>query len=138
MAESITYPVPAPAAAITTNTNITTSEADLLTVSDFKYFQKSQITCYYQVTLNSATQVKFRYYFTPDGSTWYRLPAKNVSSGLLSDIPTIIDSTSPTTSGKIQTMEDIPLSGCLGFKITGQAVTNTAQLNNLSIFVRDN
>ncbi len=138
MTDAITYPVPAPAAAIITNTNITTSEATLVTVSDYKYFQKSQVTLYYQVTLNSATQVKFRYYFTPDNVTWYRVPAKNISSGLLADIPTVIDSTSPTESGKIQTMEDFGISGALGFKVTGQAVTDTAQLNNLSVFVRDN
>ena len=57
MAESITYPIPAPAVAINTDTNITTTEADLVTVTDLKYFQKSQVSAYYQVTLNSATQV---------------------------------------------------------------------------------
>lgn len=138
MTDAITYPVPSPAAAITTNTNITTSEATLITLTDYKFFQKSQITLYYQVTLNSATQVKFRYYFSPDGVTWYRVPAKNISSGLLSDIPTVIDSTSPTEGGKIQTLEDFGISGALAFKVTGQAVTATAQLNNLSVFVRDN
>jgi len=137
MSEKISYNLPGPAGAVTALT-VTTTEADALVITDYKFPEKSQLTVYYKVTLGSATSVKFRYYFSPDGTTWYRAPIKNESTGLLADIPTVVDATSPTTSGAIQTMEDLGLSGCLAFKITAQSVAASATLNVLSAFVRDN
>ena len=137
--EKISYNVGIIAGAVTTDTTILTSETTLLTITDQKYFEKSQLTAYYDIVLGSATQVKIRYYLTPDsGSTWYQVPIKNTATGLLSDIPTLVDSTSPTQTSDIRVIEDLPFSGAFQLKITGIASGANATLKKLYVIGRDN
>ncbi len=124
-----------------TSGTITTSEADLFTVTDGTYFAKSQLTIYYDIT--TAVQVKLRYYFSHDGgTTWYPIAIKDLVTniGYLKDTPSIID---PNTSysyssGKFRLIEDIPVSGHMGFKVTAQTASSTATINKVTAFLRDN
>ncbi len=121
---------------------LSASETTLLTITDIKMVQKSQLTVYFDVTLGSATQVNVKYYFSPNAQeaspTWFQVPIKDTSSGILSNIPSVIDSTSPSQSTNIRTVEDLQMSGSYGLKITGQAVTANATLNSIYVVGRDN
>lgn len=126
-------------ASLSTVTSITTTEADLVIITDPKFLQRSQLTAYYDVILGSATSVLFRYYVRPDlGTIWYEIPAQNPATGVLEDQPSAVDSTSPTQSTNIRTIDDIPVSACMSFKITGTSVGASATLSNLHVLMRDN
>lgn len=127
------------AGAVITDTVISTSETTLLTLTNTLELAKSQLSVYLDVILGSATEVKIRYYVKPTtADIWYELPTKDLSSGTLVDLPTVLDSTSPTQSTRIRTVEDIPMSATFGLKVTGQAVTDSATLKALYVVARDN
>lgn len=135
----INYGFPGVAKTATAGSTITTSEAAIMTITDGNFLRQSQLTVYLKVTLGSATSVKIRYYYSPDnGLTYFQVPVKNDSSGLLADIPSVLDATSPTQSGAIMVVEDIPYSGSGAFKVTAQAVGASATLNAGYVYVRDN
>lgn len=139
MITTVSYETPTLAGIATVNTTVTTSEAEVLKVLDLRFTQQSQITAYFKITLGSATSVKFRYYMTPDsGTTWFQVPIKNSATGLLADIPTVIDATSPTQSGAQYVVEDIPFSASYGLRITAQSVAANATLNTLKVVTRNN
>lgn len=118
---------------------VNTTETTILEITDLNYVRQSQITAYFKATLGSATSVKIRYYFSPDGgTTYYQVPIRNDITGVLSDNPTVLDSTTPSKSGIIYVVEDIPFSGTTALKITGQAVGANATMNKCSVYVRDN
>lgn len=135
---TVSYNEPGQAGQVLAQT-VTTTEANLLTITNYQYHKKSQITVYYDVTLGSATSVKFRYYYSWDnGTTWFQVPVKNTSTGILIDVPTVLDATSPVQTANIRTLEDFGYSGANAFKITGQSVAANATVNSLTVFVRDN
>lgn len=120
-------------------TTVTTSETTLITITSENFTRQSQITAYFDCTLGSATSVKVRYYMSPNGgTTWYQIPVKNDATGLLADIPSVIDSTSPAQSSNLRLVEDIPFSGTTALKVTAQAVAASATMNSCYVYVRDN
>lgn len=139
MTKEIAYSQPGAIVAATA-VSIATSETTLVTLTDAKYFRKSQLTVYFDCSLGSATSVKIRYYQSPDnGVTYYQLPYRNDSTGELIDDPTVLDSNSPIqASTHIRTYEDIPITGTTAYKITGQAVGSTATMNVINVFAKDN
>lgn len=117
---------------------LTTSEADVVVLSDLQYTNKSQISVFYKWTAGAATSVKLRYYFSLDGTTWFQVPIKNAASGILVATPSVIDSTSPSPSaGVYQVEEDIPFSAAPQFKVTAQSVGAVSTLD-CYVCVRDN
>lgn len=101
-----------------TNSNISTVEADIVTIPDVGSLSFSQLTMYTDIVLGTHTQFKLRVYCQDEkAGTWYQLIKKNKSTGLVSDDFYLIDSTTPT-----KLVIDIPISGCFGLKITGQGV----------------
>jgi hypothetical protein len=121
------------------STSITTSETEIFKTVNADWLRQSQLTFYYNIALGSATSVKIRYYYTPDnGTTWFQVPTKNDATGVLSDIPSVIDATSPAQSANSILVEDIPFSGSSGIRITGTAVGAAATLNTFNMYVRDN
>ena len=121
---------------------ITVTETDLLIITDHAFLKKSQFTIYYDVILGvsgSNTKAYFGYYYSPDeGTTWFKAPLKSATTAVLSDLPSIIDSTSPAQSTHAKVIEDIKVSGATQFKITGKADLGTATLTSLTILGRDN
>lgn len=118
---------------------IQTAETEIFKSVDGNHLRKSQLTMFWNVALGSATSVKLRYYYTPDnGATWFQVPLKTTSTGVLSDTPSVINSTSPAQGANSLLVEDIPFSGSMGFRVTAQAVAATAVLNSLDVFTRDN
>lgn len=122
----------------------TVSEVTVLTVTDLRHLQKSQFSAYWDISLGSHTSMKLRYYFTTgklsSGSPiWYQVPAKNVSTGVIGDIPSVADSTSPVQSTQYRFVEDFGVSAATGFKVTAQGVAGTAgTINSLTVMLRDN
>ncbi len=118
---------------------VTTSEADVVVILDYKYAEKSQITNYFDVSLGSASAVNIRYYYSPDnGITWFQMPIKNNSTGVLVDTPTVLNSTSPADGGTIKTIEDFGFSAATAYKVTAQSVGANATINSLTVYIRDN
>jgi hypothetical protein len=105
---------------------------------------KSQFSAFWDISLGDHTSIKLRYYFatgkTSAGSLiYYEVPAKNVSTGVLGDIPSVVDSTSPVQSTKYRFVEDFGVSAAVAFKITAQGVGGTAgTINSLTVMLRDN
>ena len=121
------------------NVTVATSETTLMTITSENFTRQSQLTAYYQVTLGGATNVKIRYYMSPDGgTTWFQVPIKDKTSNVLADSPSIINSTSPTQTGVQKVVEDIPMSATTAIKITGQATDASATMNQCYLWVRDN
>jgi hypothetical protein len=121
-----------------------TTETDLLTLKASPaatWLAKSQLTVYIKQTLGSASKVSYGYYYSFDqGTTWFKVPVKDVTTnkGNLVDVPTYVDSNSPSQSGVIQVIEDLPSSGCNAFKITGLAATADAGAYAITVLARDN
>lgn len=125
--------------------SVSTSETDMMIVTDLKYPEKSQLTLYFDLDLTGGTitSVKFRIYFSLDkasSTTWYAVPVQNLSTGELVDTPIVIDSLSPSyASNKYRVVYDLPMSSAMQFKVTAIGVgSSTATLNTLSAVVRDN
>jgi hypothetical protein len=144
MGKTIHYENPGIAKEVTSVT-VTTTETDLMKVvagaagtSNLDFTRQSQLTFYYKITLGSATSVKLRYYYTPDGTTWFPLAIKNDSTGELTDTPSVIDSNTYTSSSISYAVEDIPMSGSMGYKVTATSVAANATVNAAWIYVRDN
>ena len=126
---------------------ITSSETDMLVVTDTKYPEKSQLTLYLDVDLTAgqATSVNFRVYFTylvaPASVVWYPINPVNAGTGVLTDLPYIVSSaTYSYSTTKYRTVLDIPMSACTGFKVTATGVggTGAGTLAKITAVVRDN
>ena len=134
----INYEKPAMISSVAAKT-VATTETDLMTVTNQNFTRQSQITGYFKITPGSSTNVKIRYYMSPDnGTTWFQVPTKDKTTGALTDLPSIINSTSPTQTGVYLCVEDIPMSATTAIKVTGQATTDVAVLTIGYLFVRDN
>lgn len=123
---------------------ITTAETLALEITDFKYLDKSQLTNFFDIALGDMTSVKIRYYYacgrTVTGTLiYYEIPVKNLTTGVVSDTPTVVNSTTPVQGSNYRFIEDIPCSGAHSYKVTVQGVGGTAgTLNALTVFGRDN
>lgn len=129
-----------------TGLTITTTETDLVVVSDPLFLEKSQIAVYVDVVLGSATKASFGLYFTPDyGVNWYKVPVEDLTTnkGELVDIPPYVDSASPSqviaTITHYKTVIYVPVVGATGFKVTGlSAGASTANTCAVNLTSRNN
>lgn len=140
MQQSVTYSLPALVGSGTAATSIGTStEVTLLTVTDPEVLRKSQLSIYMSVAPGSSTGVKFRYYFSPDGVTYYPLPTRAAATGILTDIPSELTSASYVDgSSNWVGMDAVPMPACRAFKVTAISATAAATLNSLVVTARDN
>ena len=137
---AINYNVPAQVA-YKGSTSLKTAEATLVTVSLAEYLRKSQFTVYINTAIPGGGSVVFKYYYSPDnGTTWFMIPIKDSSSGILVSTPSKVDATSPTqdsgTSYKV--IDNIAVGAATQFKVTAATSASTATLNSLTILARDN
>lgn len=138
MYNEISYPL-ASQIGQSTAVALSTTEATILTITDLKHFKRSQLTTFLEVDLGGAASVNIRYYMSPDGgTTYFQVPLKTTSTGILSDTPTVLGSTTPANGGYVRVIEDIPLSGTTALKITGQTNTSTASVTRCIVYGRDN
>ena len=126
-------------AAYTAATTVTTGGTDILSISDGGLTRKSQLTVFVKCDLTSATNVKLRVLYSPDGGTTYiAIPIINEVTGVAGDTPIIIDNTSYLISGSTYgAVLDVPISGCTNIKIKGTA-TSASSTVTMWAFVRDN
>lgn len=134
MPKEINYAPPG-VAKYASNVSLNTStETDLVVITDGKHLPKSQLSVYMDYALGSATEIDIRYYCSPDyGTTWFQIPIKNTSTGVLANTPSVINSTSPS-----KVIEDIAFSATAGFKVTGKSVGSTGTMTNIYVISRDN
>jgi len=102
-----------------------------------EYAEFSQLSLFIDATLGTSggnTKISLRYYMSFDGgSTYYQVPIKDLSTGQLQNVASVIDSTSPA-----KVVEDLPLSGCSAIKVTAQADVGTATVNTATMVHRNN
>ena len=118
-----------------------TTETVLVEIEDDKFLAQSQVSVYLEAELNSSSEIEIRYYSSPDkGLTWYQIPTKDPSSGVLEDTPTVLDSTSPSEGSVIRIVEDIPVSAGHAFRVTAIADGDSAfaGINQCLVLFRDN
>lgn len=117
---------------------LTSSEADLFIVKDYKDLQKSQITIYASVTLGVVTSATFFYYLSPDnGTTWYPISLYNTSTGEITQRSVVVDSGTYSTGGASRFADNVPLGASMAFKVTGIAASGTPTYS-LKVLLRDN
>lgn len=116
---------------------VTTGEATVISVTDPRYLEKSQLSAFINGTVGTSggnAKIYIRHYFSFDGgSTWYQVPVINLSTGELLNLPDMIDSGSP---GSL--VRDLPISGANAYKMTAQADTGTATITSATVMFRDN
>ncbi len=118
-----------------TNADIDTSEEDIVVITDLTYLVKSQLTILYDYALGTNTTIKLRYYIQGKvGGNWYQLPVKVEATSILTDLPSTISSASPAD----RVVDNIPLPGCFGFKITGQGAGGANSSVTATVLARNN
>lgn len=101
-----------------TNADVDTAEETVLEITTRGSLGLSQLTGYLTVDLGTHTTVRVRlYYLDADSGTYFQVLKHNISSGLLEDFFWEFDSSTPANG-----IVDMPISSCLGLKITAQGV----------------
>lgn len=97
-----------------TQSDVGTTELDLVVVTDALNLTNASINIYYDISRGSHTSLEFRYYvrFAVDGD-WYELPYRNDGTGEITSAPTQATSNTPT-----KFVDSLPLPACYAFKIT--------------------
>lgn len=118
-----------------TNADIDTSEEDVVVITDINQLDKSQATIFIDYDLGTNTSLKVRYYIRNEvGGSWYQIPLKNETSGVLVNSPSIIDSTSPAS----RVIEQLPIPACFAFKVTAQGAGGANSSVTAKVLVRNN
>lgn len=127
-----------------TTTLTAATEIEVLKTINPTYLAKSQVSAFFNITLGSSTGVSLKYYVlkkaiaVPTANDWTMLGIKDPVTGIIGSIPTVLDSSSPTVNANIDTVEEIPVPACYGFRVTATAATANATLNEATLVVRDN
>lgn len=110
------------------------TETTLVSTTDTKHTEKSQLSVYFKFTLGTGTSVQVRYYQSPDnGTNWYQIPSINGATGHIDNVPDVWDATSPALY-----VRDLAMSGTTAIKVTGTAIGGTATGTIVRALVRDN
>lgn len=118
-----------------TNDDVDTAEEDVVSVTDLGLLVNTQLSIFIDYALGTNTSLKIRYYFRAEkGGTWYQLPFRAESTGVLTNLPSVIDNTSPA----LAVVDQIPLPACFGFKVTAQGVGGANSSVTATIVGRDN
>lgn len=117
------------------NADIDTDAEDIVTITDITYLGNTQFTVFFDYSLGTHTSIQLRYYVRSqkDGD-WYQLPMKNESTGVLTEIPSVINALSPAS----RVVEELPIPACVAFKITGQGVGGANGSVTATIMQRSN
>jgi hypothetical protein len=118
------------------NTDIDTTEEDILEITEGDKLVDSQLTVYYNiVSFGTNTSIEFRYYcrFTVGGD-WYELPYRNEADGAIASVPT--EAIAASTPAKF--VDSLPLPACVAFKITGKGIGGGNSSIEAYVMSRDN
>lgn len=123
---------------VTQPATLTTSEADLFIIKDYKDLQKSQLTIYGSVTLGGVTSATFYYYYSTDnGTTWFPVCLYNTTSGEITQRAVLVDSGTYAAASVSYFADNHALGAANAFKVTGKSSSSTPAYT-LSIMTRDN
>ena len=117
------------------------AEVTLITVTDPKFLDKSQLTLYIDQVLGAATKVAYGVYFSFDGgTTYYKMSVEDLTTnkGDLVDIPPYVDTNTPAQSTHLRTFMPVPIPGATAMKITATATGGTAGAYIVTAVVRNN
>lgn len=132
------------ASTIALPTTLTTSEADLGIYSYGGGIKQSQLSIYVGLTLGGVAKGTFNYYYSPNygdsanATVWYPVSLYNTSTGEITQRSVVVDSGTYATGGVSRYVDNVPLGGCVAFKVTGIAASGTPTLNALTVMVRNN
>lgn len=117
------------------NTDVDTTEEDVVSITDPSRLVNSQLTAYLTATsYGTNTSIEFRFYVMDRvGGSWFQIPKHNTTSGNLEDNPYIL-----VAATNINMAVDIPLSACYGFKVTAKGVGGGNSSVSVRINGRDN
>ena len=118
------------------------SEITIMTVTDPKYLDKSQLTLYIDQVLGAASKVAYGVYFSFDGGvTYYKISVEDLTTnkGDLVDIPPYVDANTPLQSSThLKTFMPVPIPAATAMKITAIATGGTAGAYIVTAVVRNN
>ena len=117
------------------------SEITIMTVTDPKFLDKSQLGLYIDQVLGAASKVAYGVYFSFDmGTTWYKMTVEDLTTnkGDLVDIPPYVDTNTPAQSTHLKTFIPIPIPPATAMKITATATGGTAGAYVITAAVRNN
>lgn len=118
-----------------TNSDIDTSEEDIVLITELTYMGNTQLSIYFDYSLGTNTSIQIRYYVRAKvGGDWYQIPSKNEGTGVLTDIPSVISASSPSS----RVVEERPIPACFGFKITGKGVGGANSSVTATVVQRSN
>lgn len=117
------------------------TEVTLISVTDPKFLDKSQLGLYIDQVLGAASKVSYGVYFSFDGGvTYYKMSVEDLTTnkGDLVDIPPYVDGNSPAQSTHLRTFVPIPIPPATAMKITAIATGGTAGAYIITANVRNN
>lgn len=99
-----------------TNSDVDTTEEDVLIITNQGYFNDSQFSIYLTVTLGTHTSMSIRYYCRDEvDGAWHLIPFKNEATGILTDVASVVNAANTLTP-----VDNIALPACFGFRVTAQ------------------
>lgn len=118
------------------NTDIDTTEEDILEITEGDKLTDSQLTVYYDiVSFGTNTSIEFRYYVRHTvGGDWFELPYRNETNGEIASVPT--EAVAASTPAHF--VDSLPLPACVAFKITGKGVGGANSSVVATVMSRDN
>lgn len=122
---------------------LTTSEADILVVTDASFMKKSQFTIFATTNLaaGSTTSVTLYYYYginVAGTMTWIPVSLYATATGIQTRRQVVIDSTTYVVSNISSMSDNIPLGAAIQFKVTGKYTGGSAPATTVTIYARDN
>ena len=115
-------------------TTLTSAEADLYKVLDLPSLKYSKLTLYINTKLTGATSATFRLYYSTDGgTTWFSVPERTASTGLVPPLSVVIDSSAYATGGNSLVAYDFNLGSATALKVTGFVNAGTPTLNSITL-----
>lgn len=115
-----------------TNSDVDTTEEDVVVITDPSKLQHSQATIYPTITLGTNTSITLRVYFqSKPGGTWVQESQKNASTSA-------IEGSSYVYSSPLDLPINIPIPACFGMKVTAQGIGGANSSVTVEVLARNN
>lgn len=123
---------------------LTTSEVDILVITDETFLKKSQYAIYATTNLatNSNTSVTLYYYWgvmVASSIVWFPASLYATATGIQTQRKVVLDSTTYVASNVTSMTDNLPTSPAMQFKITGKFTGGSvAPPTTVTLYARDN
>lgn len=118
--------------AVGTNSDVDTSEEDVVVVTDLAKMENSQFSVFIKAVLGTNTSLTIRYYYRyVIGGDWYVVPQRATSDGAISQAIDVLTTV-------LLYVRDFPISGAVAFKVTAQGTGGADSTVEAAIMQRNN